>query len=244
MLDQHGLVGARDVVDPDGLAESADDGLGQFPDVAVLVEGVLDLLVGDRRGVDADEALVRPYPGEHVLEDGGVEHHVAVEPQDPAGPARPERAQQALGGVRRLVVRVEGEQQVRSRPHDPLAAVAHDGGDGDVLAEGDAQSLELTGQDGVPVAESRERLGQGAAEAGAHAGREDHRLHAGMQRSGRRGAGQISRRARQGSVVGPHVHPLSWVACPAESPGGNSRSSTRSVACPSSRAQKVSRKRA
>ena len=61
--DQGGLVLAGDVVDADGLAESADHRLGQLTDVAVAVEGVLDLLVGHGRGVDADEALVGAGPG-------------------------------------------------------------------------------------------------------------------------------------------------------------------------------------
>ena len=69
---------------PDGLAETADDGLGQLLDVAVGVEGVLDLLVGDGGGVDADEALVGPDHAHHVLEDGGVEDDVAVHPEDAA----------------------------------------------------------------------------------------------------------------------------------------------------------------
>ena len=43
-------------------AEPADDGLRQLPDVPVPVEGVLDLLVGDRGGVDADEALDLAHP--------------------------------------------------------------------------------------------------------------------------------------------------------------------------------------
>ena len=46
----------------------------------------------------------------------------------------------------------------------------------------------------------------------------------------------------QGSIRGPHGHPLSVSVCPAEDPpDGRSRSRTRSVACPSSREQKVCR---
>src|ERR1700712_1870082 len=47
-LDQGGLVVVRDEVDPHGLAEPADDALGELLDVAVAVEGVLHLLLRHR----------------------------------------------------------------------------------------------------------------------------------------------------------------------------------------------------
>jgi hypothetical protein len=120
--------------------------------------------------------------------------------------------------------------------------VADDDGDVDVGPDGRAQSVELPPLDGAAVAQLGQRLGFGPAEARAQTGGEDDHLHRMVQRAQRRRAGQISRRARQGSVVGPHVHPLSWVVPPAESPVANSRSSTRSDACPSSSEQKVRRK--
>jgi hypothetical protein len=71
VLDQHRLVGGRDVVDADRLAEAADHGLGQLVDPALGVDGVLDLLVGDGGGVDADEALVGPQRGRAVSSTAG-----------------------------------------------------------------------------------------------------------------------------------------------------------------------------
>jgi hypothetical protein len=82
--DQRGLVSGGDIVDPDGLAQTTDDGLGQLAYEAVLVEGVLDLLLGDGVRVDADEALVRTQERERQLQHRGVEDDVAVEPQHAA----------------------------------------------------------------------------------------------------------------------------------------------------------------
>ena len=87
-LEQRRLVLGGDEVDPDGLAEPADDLLGELLDVAVVVEGVLHLFLGHRLGVHAHEAA----PGLDVLLDQRqhprVEDHVAVEPQHAAGLAR------------------------------------------------------------------------------------------------------------------------------------------------------------
>ena len=100
--------------------------LGQLAHEAVGVDGVLDLFVGDRRGVDGDDRLVgrrcARQPAQHL----GVEDDVAVHPQHATVVGGAQRLEQAPVGVGLVVVLVVDEDRVRGGLHDELELEADD----------------------------------------------------------------------------------------------------------------------
>jgi hypothetical protein len=178
-----------------GLAEAVLDLLRELGDVALGVGRVLDLLVGDLRGVDRHERLVVTDEARGAAERLGVEDDVAVHPEDAAGRAGAERSHEALRGVGLVVLLVVDERRVREGLDDVLELVPDDHGDAGAGAEGGVDVLELLLHDRAAVAELGERLGQRAAEAAAEAGGEDDDL-LGRELGGAVGAAVLARGVR------------------------------------------------
>ncbi len=108
-----------------------------------------------------------------AAEDARVEDDVAVHPQHAALAGRGEGAQQALGRVGLVVAVVVDVVDVGEGLDDRLGAVADDGRDAGLVAEGGTDVVVLLLHDAAAVAELGQRLRQAAAEARAHAGCED-----------------------------------------------------------------------
>ena len=175
-LDQGLLVRGRDVVDPHRFAESPEDGLGQLLDPAGLAEGVLDLLLGDRLGVDRHEAAIGLDVVAQQAEQAAVEDHVAVEPQDAARARELECLEQALVGVGRVVERVVDESEVGVGLDDQIELETDHRADPQGRPELLPQVSDLATHDRLAGRERGQWLGVGASETGSHPSHQDHCL--------------------------------------------------------------------
>ena len=173
LADEGLLVGARDVVDADRLADTADDRLGELLDGAVGRRRVLDLFVAHLGGVDGDEGLVALDECDRTPEDARVEDDVAVHPQHAGASRGVECAEKALGGVRLVVAVVVDVVDIGERLDDGLSSVADDRRDARGRAERGTDVVVLLLHDAAAVVQLGQRFGQAAAEPRAHAGRED-----------------------------------------------------------------------